>query len=298
MSYSIRLSDRTFSDGIRRIAQQQANKALSEIDDTDLGDAETVHQVRKRCKKLRGLLRLIRPVFADHKRENTAIRDASRQLSEIRDASSIIEAFDRVVASLGADFDRGAFDEVREKLIAARDGLDPDETERCLTDMAGSITALRQRIPDWSLSADGAEGFEAGLEQVYCDGQDALLGFLKHPQPERFHEWRKHVKYHGYHARLLKNIWPAMMHPHAVLLSNLGDALGDHHDLHVFKEHLEDGSLDVSRPDRKRLRVLLSARQELIEGNASAVGRRLYAEAPGVLSARWSAWWRIWCEEA
>ncbi|MEL6753828.1 MAG: CHAD domain-containing protein, partial [Pseudomonadota bacterium] len=288
MSYSIRLSDRTFSDGIRRIAQLQANKALSEIDDDELSDAETVHQVRKRCKKLRGLLRLIRPVFADYKRENTAIRDAARQLSEIRDASSIIEAFDRVVASLGADFDRDAFDKVREKLIAARDGLDPDETERRLTDMADSLTAFRQRIPDWSLSADGAEGFEAGLEQVYCDGRKALAAFLKHPEPERFHEWRKNVKYHGYHARLLKNIWPAMMQPHATLLSNLGDGLGDHHDLHVFKEHLEDGSLDVSRPDRKRLRALLSARQDLIERNASAVGQRLYAESPGALSARWS----------
>lgn len=297
MSYSLRPGDRTVTDGVRRIARVQAAKALAEIEDPARDDVETIHQVRKRCKKLRGLLRLLRPVFEDYKRENAAVRDAARSLSGIRDASSMIEAFDRVTVSLAGELKSVDIAGLRKHLLAARDAIDTAETARRLAEVADTLTAFRKRAAGWSFGCDGVGALSGGLEAVYRDGRDALHRYAESTSAEDLHEWRKPVKYHGYHARLLCRVWPEMMVPHARIVSGLGDILGDHHDLHMFTMHMDDGPLDISRSEYKRLRALVSARQNAIESQASAIGKRLYAEPPRALAERWTAWWQAWRSE-
>ncbi len=85
MAYRIKKGDKSVQAGLRRIADEQIGRALGEIDDDDLDFAEKVHQVRKRCKKLRGLIRLVRPAFDDYSAENGAFRDAAQMLSGVRD---------------------------------------------------------------------------------------------------------------------------------------------------------------------------------------------------------------------
>lgn len=294
MSYSFRLGDRTVMEGVRRIARAQAAKAVTEIEDPGRDNAETVHQVRKRCKKLRGILRLVRAVFDGYKSENATIRDAARSVSGIRDASSMIEAFDRVTASLGDDLGGADVAGLRKRLVAARNAIDATETARRLSEVAEKLTDFRKRAADWSLGCDGAAAFRGGVEAVFRDGQEALGRYLESGSAEDLHEWRKHVKYHGYHARILFRIWPDMMVPHAQIVCDLGDNLGDHHDLHVFRAHLNDTALGLSRAECKRLQALLALRQDEIERQTRSTGRRLYAEAPDAVARRWSAWWQAW----
>lgn len=64
MAYALAQDDDTVEAGMRRIAAEQIERAIAEIDDTGLDRHETVHQVRKRCKKVRGLVRLVRPAFS------------------------------------------------------------------------------------------------------------------------------------------------------------------------------------------------------------------------------------------
>lgn len=47
-------------DGIRRVIGEQAERSLDELTDAHLDQAETIHQMRKRCKKIRAALRLVR----------------------------------------------------------------------------------------------------------------------------------------------------------------------------------------------------------------------------------------------
>lgn len=71
-------------DAVRRIAVEQIEKARDDLDDDDLRRA--VHEVRKRCKKLRALLRLVRPAMEEtyqrghgsRRRSSRALPDASR----------------------------------------------------------------------------------------------------------------------------------------------------------------------------------------------------------------------------
>ena len=80
---------------------------------------EAVHEARKSFKKVRALLRLVRPVIpAQHYRqENTACRDAARPLTEVRDAKVLIETLDQLAQHF-ADRIRGrSFASVREELL-------------------------------------------------------------------------------------------------------------------------------------------------------------------------------------
>ena len=49
----------TVAKSIERICKEQIDKAIDEIDDTAPTREKTVHQIRKRCKKLRGVIRLV-----------------------------------------------------------------------------------------------------------------------------------------------------------------------------------------------------------------------------------------------
>lgn len=61
MSYRIR-PDATVRTNVRRLARRELARALAALDEPGaLGLQETVHDLRKRCKKVRGVLRLARP---------------------------------------------------------------------------------------------------------------------------------------------------------------------------------------------------------------------------------------------
>src|SRR5262249_26458757 len=91
--------DESIKRGIRRMARKQLDKAIEEL--TGQGGVrrdEVVHDVRKRCKRLRGLLRLVRDGLGDarYREENVCLRDAARPLTEVRDARVLVDVLDRL----------------------------------------------------------------------------------------------------------------------------------------------------------------------------------------------------------
>lgn len=66
-------------EATRRIAMEQLDTATGEIDDAGLPPDKTIRQVRKRCKMLRGLIRLVRPPFeSTYQQENIFLRETAR----------------------------------------------------------------------------------------------------------------------------------------------------------------------------------------------------------------------------
>jgi len=89
--------DATVQKDLRRIAIAQIDGAVASIDDHGLASGVVVHEVRKSCKKLRGLLRIVRPGFDGYARENGAFRDMAAALSPLRDAAVLIETYDALM---------------------------------------------------------------------------------------------------------------------------------------------------------------------------------------------------------
>jgi hypothetical protein len=96
MTYKLK-NNESISQGVKRIATEQIEKAIGEITTVDeLGVDETVHQVRRRVTKIRALLRLVRDQLGKdmYKQENVYFRDLGRTLANVRDAQVRMETVD------------------------------------------------------------------------------------------------------------------------------------------------------------------------------------------------------------
>jgi len=154
------MSDRFYAGepiatGMRRLAHDQIARALGELEDPELDLHETVHQVHKRCKKLRGLLRLVRPALAGDtwSRENAALRDAQRLLSDLRDAAAHIETLDALLASGAGRVDTQVVETARAELMTRR-----------------------ERSAGWELEGDGFGAVGPGITDSYRRADTLPLG--------------------------------------------------------------------------------------------------------------------------
>lgn len=302
MAYRLTAKDTELAVAFRRIATEQARDAVAKIAATDAAGAGahgTVHEVRKHGKKLRALIRLFRPVFAGHAEENAVIRDAARRLSGLRDRAVMLQTHDGLVSALPPGEERRQLAPIRARLTRlARTTAAPGDLAAELARYGEVMAALAARAEHWRLSADGRAALEPGLARVWKRARRTLAAALKAPSPEAIHEWRKRVKDHWYHARLLEPVFPEMIGPQRTLADELGEALGDHNDLAVYRRWLdgpESDGLDKGR--RAAADALAAARQKALRAQGFAIGRRLFAEPPEAIAERWAAWWEIWRAE-
>jgi CHAD domain-containing protein len=294
MGYRFRHDDESVEAGFRRIAGEQLGRAVASLE----GDAlhAGVHDARKRVKKVRGLLRLVRPGFKGFARENTALRDAARTVSGLRDHAAMIEALDRLAARYPERVEAGQVAPLRAELEARRDeaaGAN-DLPER----IEGFREVLREaaaRAEGWRLKPAGWEALGPGLARIYGEGRDAMRVAHKTGRGEDFHAFRKRVKDHGYHARLLAPVWPVLMEPYAALVDDLGEVLGEQHDLVEFAPVVAGSAMAPSA--RAALEDLIVEERRRLEARALVVGARVYAEKPKAMARRMGAWWAAWAAD-
>jgi CHAD domain-containing protein len=298
MSYRIE-QPRPLGDEVRRIIGEQIDSALATIDDdTDLH--ETVHEVRKRCKKIRAVLRLVRPALGDaYARENARYRDAARLVAPLRDATANVETHDALVAHFDREVDHGAMAALRTWLLARRQALiqeRPDE-ER-LAEVKQALAEGRAALEELSLRRDGFGAVGAGLARTYARARRGLRRVCREPRPEFFHEWRKRAKYHRYHVRLLRGLWPEGLACRRQELHVLTDYLGDEHDLTVLRGVLVgEGALQDLGATAQFALALIDRRRVQLQAAAVGRGRRLHADKKKALVGRVRAYWKVWADE-
>lgn len=298
MAYCFIREDSTAKAGFRRIARELLAKAIRQVDAIEAGSSptdEAIHELRKCCKKLRGLYRLVRPAFPDYRHENAAIRDAAARLSSVRDANVLVDTLDALLRSGGTA--PGGVEAVRGRLVARRDELARSEDSAAtLKDFRADLVSARKRAKRWKLKADGFDAVAGGLEKSFAGARAAMKLARNDRDPEAFHEWRKRTKDHWYHARLLGQIWPEVLHTHAGVVEELGELLGLHHDLSIFREKLPEVA-EGEEEARTYLDAIAKRRETEIADECVALGARVFAEKPAALSRRWRAYWKRWTSE-
>ncbi len=300
MPYRI-LDPRQAADEVRRIAVEQIDRALGEIDDPSLDRSRTVHQVRKRCKKLRGLLRLVRKSLGKHyKRENACFRDASKSLADLRDAEVMVETHDALMERFRDEVRRSSFAPVKCKLTRRLNELvggEQDVDER-LAVFRAEMVAARGRVADWPLEVDGFKPLAKGLRKTYRRGCKAMKRALRKEGGEDFHQWRKRAKYHWYHLRLLNDCWPGVVGAREEALDRLSDLLGDEHDLTVFRRRVTGGSIEIADDSRREaLLALVERRQSELRDQATRLGRRVFSRDEDRLAEELAGYWKAWRRE-
>ena len=296
MAYRFRRSE-SVQAGIQRMAREQVDSGLAELRDAGLDRDEAIHQIRKRCKKIRALLRLVRPAIGElYQQENAFYRDLAGELSRVRDAQSVIETYEALLQRAQGDVDHlftavaAGLAERRTRI--ARGELDLDAR---LAELEPALEAARDRIAHWDVNAKGFDALQGGLCKTYGRGRRALPQAYAKNTTEAFHEWRKRVKYHCYHLRILTPCWKPVLKPQRAALSRLADLLGDEHDLGVLREILiaEPQAFGGEHTVGAFLELLDSRREEL-RAEARPRGERLLCESPKALAHRLQCYWTGW----
>ncbi|QIG81353.1 CHAD domain-containing protein [Stakelama tenebrarum] len=299
MSYRFKDDDESLAAGMRRIAGDQIGRALRSIADAAEDRAEAVHDVRKRCKKLRGLIRLVRPGFAGYAPENAAFRDIAKSLAGARDADALIDSYDLVADHYHHQIDRHAIASVRQRLTRDRKALaKEDDSAALLAAARAQLLAARERVRGWAIDGDEVEALRGGLHKSYKRGVKAMAQARRTGDPADFHEWRKRCKYHWYHLRLIRDAWPAPLTARAGEASALSDLLGHHHDLAVLRGVLAGEPERYGRAEDVELLVgLIDRRGAVLAARATGLGARLFGEAPDAMAERIAGYWRVWRDE-
>jgi len=266
----------------RAIAIDQLDETLADLDKPDREHRSVVHEARRRCKKLRGLLRLVRPGFAEFDRENGAIRDAAGLLSHLRDSEVMHDTL-RALSAWKSDplFDR----------LAAALAADTTDQAPALAAFHSRLRDIRARAESWSLSKPHADTLIGGLRSTYRSGRRRMRKAARTDAATAFHDWRKASKYHGFHLDLLRKAAPEMLDREIEVVDKLSGQLGQHHDLVVLRTAAQNHKLAVSDADRDALVELIGQRLDELEKDALELGRQVYAEKPGAIARRIGAYW-------
>lgn len=277
------------ADSFRAVALSQLDDALADLDAPDASDEQRVHEGRRRCKKLRGLLQLVRPAFPRFAEENAALRQAASTLSHLRDA----DVLSHTVAHLGET--EGA-DRERLQRIVERLRDEPAVGEKAADRIAAfrqSLAAVRDRAVSWTLQG-GAEGaMLEGLKASYAKARRRMERALRSRHPSDFHEWRKATKAHGFHIDLLRKSAPDVLPDDLRVVEELATLLGEHHDLAVLSDALRSAPLRFGDgADRQALAAAIAPRSGQIEHRVKDLGRQVFAERPRALHGRFARYWR------
>ncbi len=297
MAYRFKLKE-SVPEGIRRIVDEEIQSATERLTNGSQKQRDkAVHEARKSLKKIRGALRLMQPELGRvYRAENTRMRDIGRQLSEIRDATAIIEVFDSLVQKYNGSLQKGAFASIRRGLEKSKRETEQAANMGKVTQHAlSSLRATGKRAKTWGLKKDGFSAIAPGLELRYRRGRKALAAARKHPTPENYHEWRKRVKDHWYHVRLLESLWTDVMQAREGSLKNLETWLGDDHNLVVLREKLEKNPEHYGHGKNiEPFLGLIEQYQKELRENALSLGERVYEEKPRQLTRNLSKLWDAW----
>jgi len=294
MAYKFRTGDKSTKAGVRRIARERIDAALARA--PELPDAGAVHAIRKETKKLRGLLRLVKPRFKGFRGADTALKRGARELGHLRDAQVRLATFDSLTPALN---DPQSAAPIRRILAGDITQLsDPQRLSAGAEAMVDALSQLRGEVEGWKIRGHGFDALGDGVAVTWRrarrDMKGAELSFKGSFDAATFHDWRKSVKRHWYHAQLLQPFWPKVMAPHIAAADRLGEMLGAHNDLDVLAARLRHDLPEDLEPIARELTDLALKRRRQLAGDALVLGRRLFADKPRALEARWGRWWALW----
>jgi CHAD domain-containing protein len=277
MAYRFLSAQSPITGELHRIFSEELDSAGGHLASA-LGDERDrhVHEARKNLKKVRALLRLLSPKLSSSqfRKLNRRIRDVGRQLSPLRDSEAMLESLRSLPEDLLPEPIAAAVSQIlndaKARVLASTD------PKAALLAAASDLQVLRLHLDKAGLGEIAYDDLLRGLKWFYRRGRRAGKAARRTPTPEALHDFRKRVKDHWYHLRLLSDT-AAIPTTRTDSFRQLETLLGDAHNLHLLGRLLRGGR------DRQELvdgRALINAHQRHLEARALDLGAELYTERP------------------
>lgn len=279
--------------GARRLAREGADRVLLALEGgaaangdeppgDERGDERAVHDARRTLKRLRALVRLLRGAIGDARREaNALLGDAARGLSGARDAAVMLRTFEGVAGEGDRDAARVRASLRRARTLASRRAADRGA-------VTAKVRAFRDAVEGWTFDDHGFGALEEGVRRTYADGRKALVEARAAGETEVLHALRKRTKDLQYQLALLREAWPAVIGGYHDALTELGELLGEDHDLALLAE-----TLGRRGPIPRRWSSRIDERRLALRTKFFPLAERVWVDSPGAWTKRLSAWWSV-----
>jgi CHAD domain-containing protein len=285
-------SGQSVSSEVRRIVLRQLDLAASEL--VSVGDPESdeaVHDARRRVKKIRAIIRLVRPVLDKPFRSDPELRRVSRMLAPVADGKGIIDTLTELLHRYRKQLPRRTAAAIRSDLIAREKQIDLKAARDGVLQLAKKTLRLeRARVKRWRLTADGFRAIAPGLKDSVRRARDGMVAAWLHPTASNHHSWRRHVKNHWFHVRLLEAHCGNRLQPYQHQLEALDGVLGEYHNLVLLHEVLVSDST-LSRKEVARCLRIVERYQRALRRHAQLLGMRIYNEKPRLFVRRVKHLW-------
>lgn len=277
--------DETAAQGIKRVVAGQLDNTLALLKGEGAeSPGKAVHDARKALKRSRAALRLGRDVVGRerYRQENSALRDAGRDLSDQRDSQVLLQTLE----SLGPPEAFAGFHDALSRSAAGTQhhGEDGEHGTRAAI---RELEQARSRLEAWSgAGTGGPEQLSQAFERIYRRGRRALRAATREPSVENLHELRKRSKDLWHAAQLLQTSCPGRSRALARRAHALSDLLGDEHDLAILHERSRTDPALLEPAERKLLASLIKRRRKRLRRQALSCAARLYRRKPRKLRRR------------
>ena len=269
---------------LRRSLRAQLKDGLAAAEDDRRPLTIRVHDLRTALRRARGVLKLAGPRLRRGGRvEMRTIASMAREMSAVRDAEAIVETFDRLTRKVG-DAERW-LSAARRRLDARRRALEQDpRVAKSLRRARRTLRRLRRHANRLLHRTASPRALADGFTRGYRKARRAREAAARHETPERLHSWRKAVKNHAFHVKLLAAAGVEGMNDRLRDIQSLGTWLGEDHDLTVLEGVIRAEREAFADPrDHERLSRLLWGRRRAIRLHVRPLGRRLFLARPGAV---------------
>jgi CHAD domain-containing protein len=273
---------------------RQLEMAISEL--RAVGDPESdeaVHDARRRVKKIRAIIRLVRPVLDRTSRiVDNELRDVSRMLAPVADGQGVIDTLNELATRYRTALPERTVGAARAGLIRRSARTDQETDARgVLQKAAETLRGEQGRVKHWHLAAEGFRAIGPGLEESYRRARHLMIASWSKPTPSHYHRWRQHVKDHWFHVRLLESRCGHHLEAYGRRLEALDGVLGEYHDVILLREILvTDGY--VSREETARCLRVVARYQRVLRHHAERLAVGIYSERPRRFVRRVRRLWR------
>ena len=284
----------SFGDGLAAAARSVIADARRALANSELSDAEAVHEVRKALKRWRALLRLLaHPLGEQADQMRAEARELMRALAGARDAQSALDALAdlrKEVTKTDLPFSPTSLETISQRLTTIKDAA---EQTGFTKEMRGRLSRYLDyatlSLERWPLAAINFDTVADGLIATYRRARQLVPDNWAEADAEHLHDLRRRVVEHRHQMDLMEPLWPRLGQVWAEEAQRLRNRLGACQDLAVFT-----GLTALHQPLapwRSRISPVIEARRGAHLKTAARLAGRLFAEKPKAFRRRIAALW-------
>jgi CHAD domain-containing protein len=262
-----------------RVVDALIDSAADGLSNESRNGQQDIHQVRTTIKRLRALLRLIRPAVdsAIFNRENVRLRTAARLLSFARDTEVARGTLKTLPVSNQIDQDS-----VRSVLSGFEVKVErPNDLDETMAEVRRRLAQTRRNFHRLKLRGTEREILKRGLRAVYRQGRNRMRDAIELGEDSAFHRWRIRAKNLYYELEFLESVWPKGLQRMVSRLSKLQDEIGVDHDAAVLRAWLKKTPENFGGSETvRRVVACLDSQTQKLRKRVVPLGQLIWGEKP------------------